>query len=113
VHGDDERDAVGELRQDAAEMAVPGVAVDDVGGDRLGDEREAAAERRNPRTRSEPSATSWSPNVRTSTSISLASSRVRYSTWTPAPPYTFGGNSLVRISACIGTSLAPETFEDP
>jgi hypothetical protein len=26
---------------------------------------------------------------------------VRYSTWTPAPPYTFGGYSLVRISACI------------
>ena len=37
----------------------------------------------------------WSPKQRTSTGTSRASSRLRYSTWTPAPPYTFGGYSFV------------------
>src|SRR3954469_25670345 len=36
------------------------------------------------------------PQAWTSTSITLRSSRARYSTWTPAPPYTSGGYSRVR-----------------
>ena len=59
-----------------------------------------------PRTVSWPLVSSCSPKVRTSTRISLASSRVRYSTWTPAPPYTFGGYSLVRIRASTAVAYA-------
>src|SRR5208283_4031816 len=58
-----------------------------------------------PRTVRFPSRMSWSPKQMTETrwhprSI-LASSRVRYSTWTPAPPYTWGGYSLVKIAIRI------------
>ena len=45
VDGDHERDAVGELGEDPAEVGVPRVAVDDVGGDRLGNEPDRPAER--------------------------------------------------------------------
>ena len=41
-----------------------------------------------PRTTSAPSWIAWSPNERTSTWINFASARLRYSTCTPAPPYT-------------------------
>src|ERR1035437_2976906 len=42
-----------------------------------------------------PSSERCFPQQCTSTSISLASSRLRYSTCTPAPPYTSGGYSRV------------------
>ena len=44
MDGDDERDAVVELREDAAEVGLPGVAVDDLGIDGSGVEVEAALE---------------------------------------------------------------------
>src|SRR5215212_5406426 len=40
------------------------------------------------------------PHACTVTSVSRASSRARYSTWTPAPPYTSGGYSRLRSAAC-------------
>ena len=51
-----------------------------------------------PRTRRLGASTSWLPKQRTSTGTSRASSRLRYSTCTPAPPYTCGGYSLVKIA---------------
>src|SRR3954470_22939980 len=47
-----------------------------------------------------------SPQVWTSTSVRRRSSRTRYSTWTPAPPYTSGGNS--RVSRPTRTSAGPD-----
>src|SRR5262249_44348982 len=44
------------------------------------------------------------PKHRTATSIRFASSRDRYSTWTPAPPYTSGGYS--RVTRVIRTLRA-------
>src|ERR1019366_8921321 len=48
-----------------------------------------------PRTCRLPTLSRCVPQQCTSTSISLASSRLRYSTCTPAPPYTCGGYSRV------------------
>ena len=45
MHGDHEGDAVGEAREQSGEVRVPGVRVDDVGLDRIGDHREIARER--------------------------------------------------------------------
>ena len=66
-----------------------------------------------PRTRRPGSSRSWSPKQRTSTGTRRASSRLRYSTWTPAPPYTSGGYSLVNNATLPGddtttSSLAAE-----
>ncbi len=44
MDGDDERDAVVELREDAAEVGIPSVAMDDLGIDSGGIEVEAALE---------------------------------------------------------------------
>src|SRR5512146_1582810 len=49
-----------------------------------------------PFTRRFGSVTSCSPKQRTSTGTRRDSSRPRYSTCTPAPPYTWGGYSLVK-----------------
>src|SRR6185312_11961272 len=54
-----------------------------------------------------------SPKQCTSTSMSLRSSRTRYSTWTPAPPYTSGGNSRVRIAVCTPGNLLSRTGNRP
>src|SRR6266540_5570789 len=50
-----------------------------------------------------------SPKHRTSTSMRRASSRDRYSTWTPAPPYTSGGYSRVNSATFtrLGSGIAP------
>src|SRR4051812_21098667 len=54
-----------------------------------------------PTTRGGPSPSPAEPHLWTVTSSSFASSRARYSTWTPAPPYTSGGNSRLRIATFI------------
>src|SRR4051794_4210375 len=54
-----------------------------------------------PTTRGGPSPSPAVPHLWTVTSSSAASSRARYSTWTPAPPYTSGGNSRLRIATFI------------
>ena len=45
VNGNDQRDAVKQFGQDAAEVGVPGVAVNDVGRDAVGIEGKAGGER--------------------------------------------------------------------
>ena len=96
MHGDHERHAVIQLREDAAEMAVPSVAMHDVGVDVRGVEIESNA---GPRRRPNASGfgqvnvrrvdfetahrqiplphDSCSPKQRTSTRINFASSRER------------------------------------
>src|ERR1019366_10736451 len=54
-----------------------------------------------------PSSERCVPQQWTSTSISLANSRLRYSTCTPAPPYTFGGYSRVINPTRIALSQLP------
>src|SRR6266511_268993 len=60
-----------------------------------------------------------SPKHRTSTSIRRASSRDRYSTWTPAPPYTSGGYSrvnsatLTRLGSGIVAGAGPQADHEP
>src|SRR6185437_15630874 len=54
-----------------------------------------------------PSSECWLPQQCTSTSISFANSRLRYSTCTPAPPYTCGGYSRVIKPTLIAVPQSP------
>ena len=99
-----EQDIPEPAREQAAHVGVPGVAVDDVGIDRVLGHRQRALERVKHAGKARVgvllglgpgrvaadgefgSSLRCSPKQRTSTAIRLASARLRYSTWTPAPP---------------------------
>src|SRR5688572_30651645 len=53
-----------------------------------------------------------SPNACTATSTIFARCSLRYSTCTPAPPYTSGGNSRVSSAAFNATALRTPTGRD-
>src|SRR5512136_2359168 len=61
----------------------------------------ASAQAPYPFTRRFGSITSCSPKQRTSTGTRRDNSRPRYSTCTPAPPYTCGGYSLVKSATLL------------
>ena len=104
VDGEHERDAVRQPGEDAGQVGVPGVDVDDVRIDRVrhhrhvprqgGEHGAQALDRRRPgrgrpRRRGRASRGSSAvalPNVRMSSSTSSRRWRVSSSTWTPAPP---------------------------